>query len=59
LVGSAYELLVKVLANKLKLVLDKLVSKSYNAFVSVGRHILDSILISNECFIAKLKVVFQ
>ena len=54
LVGSVYKLLSKVLANRLRVVLDNLISKTQNSFVG-ERQILDSVLIVNECFDRRLK----
>ena len=54
LVGGLYKLLAKVLANRLKKVVGKVVSSSQNAFVE-GRQILDVALIANEVIDSLLK----
>ena len=54
LVGSVYKLLVKVLANRLKLVMGEVISDSRQAFVQ-RRQILDVVLIASEAFDSRLE----
>lgn len=49
-----YKLLAKVLANRLRGVLEGLVSESQNAFVG-GRLILDAVLVANECVDSRIR----
>jgi hypothetical protein len=48
LISGFYKIIAKVLANRLKTILENIISKTQNTFIK-GLHILKSVLISNEC----------
>jgi len=54
LVGSVYKILAKLLASRLRSVVDKVLSPNQHAFVH-SRQILDASLIANECINYYLK----
>jgi hypothetical protein len=54
LVGGVYKIIAKVIANRLKIVMEKISSKLQNAFIK-GRRILDFVLIANKYLDSRIR----
>jgi hypothetical protein len=53
-VGGIYKIIAKILANKLKMVLEKIISTSLISFIRI-RQIINLVLSANECFDSKIR----
>lgn len=55
LVSGGYKIISKVLANRLKVVLEKVISRSHKAFIK-ERQILDLVFIANKCIDSRVRL---